>query len=89
MRDTTRTNTIRPLDSIRAVVAADLVGLRVVVDSTGLFPSAMLDDMLASYFAGSDDEVWLTAGTDESDAGPIAVAYVAPERMTLGTGTCI
>lgn len=83
--DATQTNSLHLSRTIRAVVAADLSGLKVVVDGTGLFPSAMLDEMLAGYLAGEGDELWLTADENEAKAGPIAVAYAAPERMTLGT----
>lgn len=71
-----------PADAIRPVVAADLPALRRVIDATGLFPSAMLGDMIAGYLSGdAPDEIWLT------DAGeaPCAIAYAAPERMTEGT----
>ena len=78
MRDATRTNALRPVGSIRAVVAADLVGLRGGGRRYGAVASAMLDDMLASYFAGSDDETWLTTVDEGPEAGPVAVAYVAP-----------
>lgn len=74
-----------PFVPIRAVVAADLGGLKLVIDATGLFPSVMLDDMLASYFSGSDDELWFTVDDEGPEAAPVAVAYVAPERMTMGT----
>jgi ribosomal protein S18 acetylase RimI-like enzyme len=64
------------------VVRDDAAALRGVIDATGLFPAAMLDDMLAGYLAGTaGDESWLTV----DDGGPVAVAYVAPERMTAGT----
>ncbi len=56
--------------------------LKSVIDGTGLFPSYMLDGMLASYLRGEGgDEIWLT----DDDSGPVALAYCAPERMTLGT----
>jgi ribosomal protein S18 acetylase RimI-like enzyme len=68
--------------AIRPVVASDLPALGRVIDATGLFPSAMLDDMTAGYLAGdAPDEIWLT----DASHGACAVAYAAPERMTEGT----
>ena len=67
---------------IRSVVADDAAALKGVIDATGLFPADMLDGMLADYLAGgAGDDSWLTI----DDGGPVAVAYVAPERMTAGT----
>ena len=69
--------------SVRPVVAADLAALRTVIDATGLFPSAWLDEMAAGYLTSTaDGDAWLTA----DDGGrPVAVAYYAPEPMTDGT----
>jgi ribosomal protein S18 acetylase RimI-like enzyme len=68
---------------IRPAATEDLTALKAVIDATGLFPSAMLDDMAAGYLGGdAGDEFWLTV--DDGD-GPVAVAYCAPERMTQGT----
>lgn len=71
----------RASGTIRPVVAADTAALKAVVDATGLFPSNLLDDMLAGYFDGeTGGDVWLTV----DDGGPLAVAYYAPERMAEG-----
>lgn len=69
--------------SIRAVVPGDVPALKALIDATALFPSHMLDDMLASYFEqGSTGlQAWLT----DDEGGPASVAYYAPERMTDGT----
>lgn len=57
--------------------------LREVIDSTGLFPSELLDGMMADFFSNPESaDVWLTG---EEDGTPIAVAYYAPERLTEGT----
>ena len=62
--------------------AADVPAIKDVIDATGLFPSAMLDAMMAEYFSNAaSDDCWLTA----DDGGPVAVVYCAPERMTDGT----
>ena len=78
---------LRPLHphatSIRPLAIGDVLALKGLIDATGLFPSDMLDDMLAPYFeqgpAGAQS--WLI----DDDGGPVAVAYYAPERMTEGT----
>jgi ribosomal protein S18 acetylase RimI-like enzyme len=58
-----------------------------VIASTQLFPPELLDDMTAPFLAGqASEEVWLTV--EEKD-GPVAVAYVAPERMTSGTANLL
>jgi ribosomal protein S18 acetylase RimI-like enzyme len=69
-------HTIRPLRS------DDLPALKHAIDSTGLFPSEMLDDMTAPFLEGAaGNEIWLTLAAPE----PVAVAYCVPERMTIGT----
>jgi ribosomal protein S18 acetylase RimI-like enzyme len=71
-----RTLTIRP------VTPDDVPALKAVIDANGLFPSDMLDDMLAGYLnGGASDDCWLTVDV----GGPVAVAYYVPERMTQGT----
>ncbi len=70
--------------TIRRVTPADTAALKALIDATDLFPSHLLDDMLADYFRGDHDQgdhVWLT----DDDGGPVGVAYYAPERMTVGT----
>ncbi|MGW8188955.1 MULTISPECIES: GNAT family N-acetyltransferase [Sphingomonas] len=70
--------------TIRPAVRDDLPGLRRVIDGVGLFPSDMLDGMVAPFLDGraGTGEFWLTV---DGDAGPISVGYCAPERMTEGT----
>jgi ribosomal protein S18 acetylase RimI-like enzyme len=72
---TPRTRTIRP------VTPGDTTALKAVIDASGLFPSDMLDEMLAGYFSGAEDQGWLT----DDESGPVGLAYFAPERMTVGT----
>jgi ribosomal protein S18 acetylase RimI-like enzyme len=68
---------------IREIEPKDLKRLKEVIDSTGLFPSALLDDMTNDFFTNQDtSEIWLTK---EVDNIPVAVVYCAPERMTEGT----
>lgn len=66
----------------RPVVAADLPALRRVIDTTTLFPSAMLDEMIAPSLGGNPaDALWLT---DTGDP-PSTVAYCVREPLTDGT----
>jgi ribosomal protein S18 acetylase RimI-like enzyme len=66
---------IRPLD------ASDLPALKRVVDSTGLFPADVLDEMTAPFLEGlAAEEFWFTLAAPD----PVAIAYCAPERMTSG-----
>lgn len=69
--------------TIRPATPADVAPLGAVIDATGLFPSELLPGMMAAYLEGTAEaERWLVA----SDEGaPVAVAYVAPERLTSGT----
>ena len=67
---------------VRPSASVDLPACKGIVDANELFPSEMLDDMMAPYLAGhADSEFWLTA----EDPSPIALAYCAQERMTQGT----
>ena len=68
--------------TIRATQADDLPFLIDVVNTSGLFAGDMLPGMIEGYLKeGSSQEHWLTYETDK----PIALAYFAPEPMTLGT----
>ena len=67
---------------IRAVTRDDLPALKRVIDACALFPSGLLDEMVAGHLEQpSDKEIWLTV----DDGGPVAVAFCAPEDMTEGT----
>lgn len=77
--------------AVRPVRPDDLPALKAVIDGTDLFPSAMLEAMLADSRGGrAGDDLWLTVDdTDDGGSGEpcvaCAVAYAAPERMTAGT----
>ena len=71
---------------IRSCVPADLPALKAVIDAVELFPSDALDGMVSfeTSPAAADEprEFWLV----HDDGGrPAAIAYCAPERMTIGT----
>ncbi|MFN8816850.1 MAG: GNAT family N-acetyltransferase [bacterium] len=69
--------------AIRPVIRDDLPALKSIIDAVGLFPSAMLDDMLRPYLTAAPDcrHRWITDGHSE----PSALAFFAPEPMTSGT----
>ena len=57
-----------------------------MIDGTGLFPSDLLDGMLADYLRGDgSSDLWFTVDEGAPKRRPVAVAYAAPERMTSGT----
>jgi len=66
---------------IRPVVATDLDKIKKVIDSSQLFPSEMLDDMISGHLGGYEGSLWLTGDRPE----PTFIAYCASERMTEGT----
>ncbi|WP_073973214.1 GNAT family N-acetyltransferase [Erythrobacter donghaensis] len=67
---------------IRPLLRGDLPRIAHLVDANAMFPSAMLDDMTAAYFAGdSDTQRWIVADTGSATG----VAYTVPEPLTEGT----
>jgi ribosomal protein S18 acetylase RimI-like enzyme len=82
-QETTMTTSI----SVRDAKLADVPAMKLIIDSTALFPSAMLDDMTAPFFGGNrGDEIWLIL---ERMGLPVGLAYCAPERMTEGTNNLL
>ncbi|MGB3548313.1 MAG: GNAT family N-acetyltransferase [Saprospiraceae bacterium] len=68
---------------IRNILPADLTAAKTVIDSSGLFPSELLDDMIAPYFDGNPAEQrWI--GYEDGDE-LLGLAFHAPEEMTDGT----
>ncbi|MEL6141346.1 MAG: N-acetyltransferase [Bacteroidota bacterium] len=68
---------------IRAITKEDINQLKIVLDSIELFPSTLLDEMIAGYFNDpATPEIWLTA-VDNNE--PISIGYCAPEKLTAGT----
>jgi GNAT superfamily N-acetyltransferase len=70
-------------NSIRKVQPQDLPGLKEVLDSSELFPSEYLDDMISDYFNNKETtDIWFTYVDNNR---PIALGYCAPEKLTNGT----
>jgi ribosomal protein S18 acetylase RimI-like enzyme len=69
--------------NIRKVQNKDLSGLKEVLDSSELFPSEYLDDMISDYFNNKNTaDIWFTYIDNNR---PIALGYCAPEKLTNGT----
>lgn len=71
---------------IRPITPEDLPALIAVAEASGLFQAhetEALTQMLDDHFQhdAHSPDIWLT----DDEAGPVGVAYVAPERMTEGT----
>lgn len=70
-------------DSIRKITQKDIAGLKEVLDSTGLFPSAYLVDMISDYLNNpKTQDIWFTKIIDNKNVG---LGYCAPEKLTEGT----
>jgi ribosomal protein S18 acetylase RimI-like enzyme len=70
-------------EKIRAVLQADIDEIKKVIDSSELFPSEYLDEMISDYFNNSDTEdIWFTYIDRET---PTAIGYCVPEKLTEGT----
>lgn len=70
-------------NNIRSIRKTDLDDLKIVIETSGLFPADLLDGMVENYFSNPEtEEIWLTRLDNNK---PIAIAYCAPERLTDGT----
>lgn len=70
-------------EKIRAVTSIDIEGLKKVADSSGLFPSEYLDEMISDYFNNPDtQDIWFTY---IDDSKTVAIGYCAQEKFTDGT----
>ena len=68
--------------SVRAMRREDLASVGLVLDSTELFPSSMLNEMAEPFLSGNAPHLWLVAVIEGRAFG---FAYCEPERMTEGT----
>jgi len=70
-------------NKIRPVTTTDIDGLKKVADSSGLFPSEFLDEMISDYFNNPEtQDNWFTY---IEKAEPVAIGYCVPEKLTDGT----
>lgn len=68
---------------IRKVIKEDLAALKSLLDTLELFPSEMLDDMIADYLNNLESkDIWFTAA---QDGNPVSIGFCAPEKLTDGT----
>jgi len=66
-------------ENIRIVTSTDIAGLKEVLDSSGLFPSEYLDDMISDYLYNADSQdIWLTYLEGNKHA---AFCYCVPEKL--------
>ncbi len=70
-------------EKIRPVSKSDIEGLKEVVDSSGLFPSEYLDEMISDYFDNSESQdIWFASFDGNR---PTAIGYCVPEKLTNET----
>jgi len=71
------------MNEIRKVTKTDIESLKEVLNSIELFPSEMLDDMIAGFFNNPEtQDIWFTT---IENGKPISIGYCAPEQLTEGT----
>lgn len=70
-------------NKIRNVTRADISDLKIVLDSSGLFPAEYLEGMIDDYFNNAETkDIWFTYMDDST---PVAIGYCVPEKLTDGT----
>ena len=68
--------------SIRPAEKADIPAIKTIADATELFPSEMLEGMIAGYFERTKRDLWFVC---EDDGAVASFGFCEPERMTEGT----
>ena len=68
----------------RPAVPADIPAIRLVLQDTGLFPSAMLEELIHPFFENPDQAEQWFAHESQRD-GVIGFGFVRPEPLTDGT----
>ena len=68
--------------SIRPADKADIPAIKTIADATELFPSEMLEEMIAGYFDRTKRDLWFVC---EADGAVVSFGFCEPERMTEGT----
>ena len=69
--------------TVRHTIASDLSGLKEVADSSGLFPSEYLDEMIFDYLNNPEsEETWISCLLEDNTVG---FGYCVPEKFTEGT----
>lgn len=68
---------------IRETTQVDVPAIKQLLDAVELFPSEMLDEMIADYSSGNvSTEIWLSLYSGDTLAG---FCYATPEELTEGT----
>jgi ribosomal protein S18 acetylase RimI-like enzyme len=68
---------------LRNTTEDDIAGLEEVLDSSGLFPSECLNEMMSEYLNNPEsEEIWFTCLLEDK---PVGFGYCAPEKFTQGT----
>ena len=67
---------------IHQTSASDVPALKHVLDQIELFPSDLLEGMIAPFLVGETEVLWLTC---HANGRPVGFCFTAPEEMTDGT----
>ena len=69
--------------TIKPTLPTDTLHLKNILNTIELFPTEMLDEMIADYLNNpASEQLWFTAVADQL---PVGFGYCAPEMLTEGT----